>query len=169
MKRLLQNLSVLLLAIIFISSFAQALDNDEATLRKELPQLLGSSNQGTEFFMTFHPCWEAAGKADGCKIYITSAVATLVTVEIPGKGTYIQRITIPNDISITPNPVITNFSINSESLIIQEVLIYNVLGTLVLQTNDLSDIDISNFSPGVYYCLVKSGSNCYTKKFELVR
>ncbi|MEI6091782.1 MAG: T9SS type A sorting domain-containing protein [bacterium] len=98
MKRLLQNFVVLLLSIIFISSFARAVENDEAQLRKDLPKLLGSSNQGTEFFMTFHPCWEESGFPDGCKIYITSAVATRVTIEIPGREIFIQRTTLPNDV-----------------------------------------------------------------------
>ncbi|MEI6091613.1 MAG: T9SS type A sorting domain-containing protein [bacterium] len=107
MKRLLQNFVVLLLSIIFISSFARAVDNDSAQLRKDLPKLLGSSYQGTEFFMTFHPCWESKGKADGCKIYISSAVATRVTVEIPGWEVFIQRTTLPNDIiEISLDPVL---------------------------------------------------------------
>ncbi|MEI6090732.1 MAG: T9SS type A sorting domain-containing protein [bacterium] len=98
MKRLLQILVVLLLSIVFISSLANAVDNDEAQLRKDLPKLLGSSNQGTEFYMTFHPCWETPSKADACKIYITSSVATRVTVEIPARKIHIERTTIPNDI-----------------------------------------------------------------------
>ncbi|MEI6091612.1 MAG: T9SS type A sorting domain-containing protein [bacterium] len=98
MKRLLQNLSIILLAVVLISSFAYAIDNDEATLRKELPKLLGSSNEGMEFFLTFHPCWEAAGHPAACNIYITSAVATRVKIEIPGKKKSFERTTIPNEV-----------------------------------------------------------------------
>ncbi|MEI6089791.1 MAG: T9SS type A sorting domain-containing protein, partial [bacterium] len=75
-------------------------------LSKDLPKLLGSSNEGTEFYMTFHPCWEETGQADGCKIYISSAVATRVTVEIPAKKIYIERTTIAKgiiEISLTPD------------------------------------------------------------------
>ncbi|MEI6090615.1 MAG: T9SS type A sorting domain-containing protein [bacterium] len=106
MKSLIQNLTAIVLSIIFISSFARAMDTDSATLRKDLPKLLGSTNEGTEFFMTFHPCWESASKTDGCKIYISSAVATKVTIEIPAKGIYIVKTTIPNDIieiNLTPD------------------------------------------------------------------
>ncbi len=98
MKTLLTKVSALIFVLMLVATVAHALDNDEARIRKELPRLLGSSNQGTEFFMTFHPCWEEAGFTDGCKIYITSAVATRVTVEIPGREVFIQRTTLPNDI-----------------------------------------------------------------------
>ncbi len=98
MKTLLTKFSALIFILVLAVASAYATNNDDARIRKELPRLLGSSNQGTEFYMTFHPCWETAGKADGCKIYITSAVATRVTIEIPGKEIYIQKTTLPNDI-----------------------------------------------------------------------
>ncbi len=105
MKNVLLKLSLILLGIIFISTFAKALETDEVTLGNDLPKFLGSSNEGTEFYMTFHPCWETAGKADGSKIYISSSVATKVTVEIPGKKVFIQRMTIPRGIiEITLDP-----------------------------------------------------------------
>jgi hypothetical protein len=74
-----------------------------------------------------------------------------------------------NDITITPNPVKSNFSITSATLIIQEVMIYDISGAVVLQTENLQNIDISNFTAGIYYCVVKSNGNRYSKKFEIVR
>jgi hypothetical protein len=99
MKKALIKLSGLIIVLMLAAIMAQASDNnDEARIHKELPRLLGTSNQGTEFYMAFHPCWETTGKANGCKIYVTSAVATRVTVQIPGKEIYQQKTTIPNDI-----------------------------------------------------------------------
>jgi hypothetical protein len=98
MKKVIQMFSVLILSFVFAVAVAHAFTTDEETIRKDLPRLLGSTNQGKEFFMTFHPCWETAGKNNDLKIYITCAVATCVTIEIPGKEVYIQRTTIPNDI-----------------------------------------------------------------------
>ncbi|MEI6091964.1 MAG: choice-of-anchor D domain-containing protein [bacterium] len=107
MKNRIQKFSVLIICLIFAVTIAQAFDDDIAKIRKELPALLGTTNQGKEFFMTFHPCWEESGKNNDLKIYITSAVETRVTIEIPGKEVFIQRITIPNDIiEITLDPSI---------------------------------------------------------------
>jgi IgGFc binding protein/type IX secretion system substrate protein len=54
-------------------------------LDKWLPQQLSSSHAGTEFYLTFHPRWEEAGKIID-KILIVSNVATKVTVTVEGKG-----------------------------------------------------------------------------------
>jgi hypothetical protein len=132
MKKLLQILSVLLFAIAFISSFARAIENDEVSIRKNLPKLLGSSNQGTEFFMTFHPCWETTGAGDGCKIYVTSAVATRVTVEIPGKEIFQQKTTIPNDIiEFTLDPSIAQCYRKTDAQPPQPQQVYKGYGIIV--------------------------------------
>ncbi|MEI6091781.1 MAG: IgGFc-binding protein [bacterium] len=132
MKKLLQKLSVLFLAIIFISSFVRAVENDEAQLRKDLPKLLGSSNEGTEFFMTFHPGWETAGEVNSCKIYITSAVYTEVTVEIPGKKVLIKRTTNPNDvIEISLDPDVAQCYRKTDLEIPQSQKVYKGYGVIV--------------------------------------
>lgn len=107
MKSLITHIFTILFSLIALSSLAFATDDVEAKIRKELPYLLGSSNQGTEFFMTFHPCFETASEGYGCIIYISSAVATRVTIEIPSKGIYQQRTTLANGIiKITLNPAV---------------------------------------------------------------
>ncbi|MFH1050673.1 MAG: T9SS type A sorting domain-containing protein [bacterium] len=62
-----------------------------------LPKILGSSNVGKEFYFTFIPSWESAGKCD-IKLYISSNVKTKVTIEVEGKGYSKTQSTIPNDI-----------------------------------------------------------------------
>ncbi|MCK5742985.1 MAG: IgGFc-binding protein, partial [Chlorobi bacterium] len=70
-----------------------------------LPKLLGSSNAGTEFFLTFHPAYTVAGEHNFIKIYISSGVETEVKLEVPGKGYIKRQMTVPNDIiefTLTP-------------------------------------------------------------------
>lgn len=91
--------SMLFLALIFMFSanliFA---DFDEEKIKDELPMLLGSTNQGTEFVMTFHPCWEESGVSNELKIYVASAVATIVKLEIPALNLSAQIMTSPNEV-----------------------------------------------------------------------
>ncbi len=64
---------------------------------ESLPKLLGLSNMGREFYFSFIPCWESPAKND-LKIYISSNVETMVTVEVEGKGYFKQQKTIPNGV-----------------------------------------------------------------------
>jgi len=87
-----------LLLVASSSSWAQL---DESRIQKELPLLLNSSNAsnaGTQFNMAFHPCWEETGGNNAIRIYVSSAVATRVTMEIPGRGMVEQKVTTPNDV-----------------------------------------------------------------------
>jgi hypothetical protein len=75
-------------------------------IKENLPKLMGSSNQGSEFWLTFHPAHESSGFDNQVKLYVTSDVATKVTLEIPGRQKIMSKITIPDDIiefSLPPN------------------------------------------------------------------
>jgi hypothetical protein len=92
MKFLRQTFTLLFLLILFGNkSYSQntqpfLLDmSTEEKIEKNLPMLLGSSNQGTDFWLTFHPNNTDAGGMSAVKIYIVSDVETKVTLEIPGR------------------------------------------------------------------------------------
>ncbi|MBI5324232.1 MAG: T9SS type A sorting domain-containing protein [Ignavibacteriae bacterium] len=94
----------LLTGIIIILSFLniEAQDFDPTTI----PERYGSTNFGTDFWLTFHPNYQAAQSSNSIRLYVTSLVETSVKVEVPGKGYQAQLNTIPNntiqfDISIT--------------------------------------------------------------------
>ncbi|MCO5250263.1 MAG: T9SS type A sorting domain-containing protein [Candidatus Kapabacteria bacterium] len=70
---------------------------DESDIDK-LSLLLGASNAGTEFLMTFHPCWETQGPNNAIRIYVASLYKTKVTLSIPGFAITIVKETIPNDV-----------------------------------------------------------------------
>lgn len=65
---------------------------------ENLSLLLGASNAGTEFLMTFHPCWEDPGPNNSIRIYVASLYKTKVTLSIPGLAINIVKETIPNDV-----------------------------------------------------------------------
>jgi len=99
MKRLL-TIMVLFLTLGLTASIAENKSDEQLIqeVREKLPKLMSVSNVGREFRFSIPPCYEAGNPNDFIKIYVTSPVRTLVTVEIPGKGYYKTRMTIPNDV-----------------------------------------------------------------------
>lgn len=87
MKKLLFTL------LLIIANIANAQDFKEI-----LSEFTNTGHAGTEFFLTFHPCWEDAGPNNRIKIFISSAYEATVNIEIPGRGLFLQKQTIPNDI-----------------------------------------------------------------------
>lgn len=74
-------------------------NNPKKDIKKNLPYLMNSNNAGTLFYLTFHPTLEEGVQAgSGLRLYISSAVATTVTLEVRGLGIFRQRTTIPNDV-----------------------------------------------------------------------
>jgi hypothetical protein len=98
------GISLIIMILSVTNSFSQGLSKEE--LREALPAMLSSSNAGTEFYVTFHPCWETAGANNALKLYVSSAVETQVRVEIPAVDYQEVQTTVPNDIiefSIAPS------------------------------------------------------------------
>lgn len=75
-------------------------NHDLEDIKKDLPKMLGSNNLGNNFYFSFHPCYEEDGANNELKIYVSSGVATNVTLEITGKGYKETKKTIPNDIIV---------------------------------------------------------------------
>lgn len=101
MKNYFTKLTALLAIMLAMSVFSlQAQDDVEVKkdLKERLPYLMGSNNAGTLFYLTFHPCWETNSNGNALRIYVSSAVATTVTLEIKGLGIFRQQQTIPNDV-----------------------------------------------------------------------
>ena len=68
-----------------------------------------------------------------------------------------------NSIIIYPNPVKNILTI--DGLVVQDVVIYSVLGKEVVKISNLNTIDVSSLSKGVYFIKVSDGINASTKKF----
>lgn len=59
---------------------------------------MGNNNTGTEFYMSFLPAWPVPGGAEHIKVYVSSPVATEVTVAVEGAGWTSTKVTVPNDV-----------------------------------------------------------------------
>ncbi len=67
------------------------------------------------------------------------------------------------DISIYPNP--TSDKLYIDGLVVQDVIIYSVLGKEVVKISNQNSIDVSSLSKGVYFIKVSDGINASIKKF----
>jgi uncharacterized protein (TIGR02145 family) len=68
-----------------------------------------------------------------------------------------------NSIIIYPNPVKNILTI--DGLVVQDVVIYSVLGKEVVKISNQNSIDVSSLSKAVYFIKVSDGVNSSTKKF----
>lgn len=96
MKKLLNLICILFFSLTLISSISA--NDDYQSVKNKLPKLLGASNAGREFWITFNPCWETPGELNHIKIYVSSTFKTLVRVEVPGKGFILPKYSVPNDV-----------------------------------------------------------------------
>jgi hypothetical protein len=92
------SMAFLLLIAVFNLNAADKDSEIRKDLKERLPYLMGSNNAGTLFYLAFHPCWETNSSGNALRIYISSAVATTVTLEIKGLGIFRQKMTVPNDV-----------------------------------------------------------------------
>jgi hypothetical protein len=68
-----------------------------------------------------------------------------------------------NSFSIYPNP--TSDKLYIDGLVVQDVVIYSVLGKEVVKISNQNSIDVSSLSKGVYFIKVSDGINASTRKF----
>jgi len=84
-------------------------------------------------------------------------------------GTFSQT-KAANNFSLFPNPVTTQFTIYNLQFTISNIEIYNVLGEKVFEKRLTSDvqrptINVSNFSPGIYFAVIDTGKEKVKRKF----
>jgi hypothetical protein len=91
---------ILLVCCFFLLIFYQSHSQSEKNIHEWLPALVNNSNAGTEFFLTFHPCWESSGTDNYIMLYIISKKATDVTVRVNAKGYEQTQRTVPNEITV---------------------------------------------------------------------
>ena len=94
-----------LVSILFVWLLLVSICHSQDSPERLLPKLLGASNTGKEFYLTFHPCWEIESDENFIKIYISSQFKTTVKLEIPELNVSRKLQTIPNSIiefTLTP-------------------------------------------------------------------
>ncbi|MBI5325687.1 MAG: T9SS type A sorting domain-containing protein [Ignavibacteriae bacterium] len=71
---------------------------NDIKVKDKFNSLLGTSNEGKEFWLTFNPVLESSGFGNGHKVYIYSQYDTKVILEVPGKGYTQQLFLNPNEV-----------------------------------------------------------------------
>ena len=76
-----------------------------------------------------------------------------------------------NNLSISPNPVnnILKIKFSADELYPKSIEIYSALGEKVIETEYKETIEVSNLSPGIYFCAIKSGNKFEMNKFVVLK
>ena len=82
----------------FLPSFCIARKVEIQKLKQNKLQSSEINNAGTEFSFTVPPMLIDSNQNDSVRIFITSTVATNCVLEIPSRGIYLSKVTIPNGI-----------------------------------------------------------------------
>ncbi|MBM2813304.1 MAG: hypothetical protein HW421_66 [Ignavibacteria bacterium] len=104
MKHKLTNFAIIfLLCALFMpagSFSAEKKMTEEKQIKKTLPDMLGANNVGKDFWFTIPPCFEdeSSGYDNFIKVFVTTAVKTLITLEIPSRGKFLTKMSVPNDV-----------------------------------------------------------------------
>ncbi len=67
-------------------------------------------------------------------------------------------------INVSPNPATNKVTVSSNDLIIENLSLFNQQGQLLKEAYHTSEMDISNFSPGIYFLQIKIQDGVVTKK-----
>lgn len=88
--------------------------------------------------------------------------------KITATTTSINNLLLEDDLVLCPNPSTGLFTLQNPNQKLVDLNVYSTMGQLVFQTknsNEVSTIlNLSDFSPGIYFLKVKSGYNELTKK-----
>lgn len=79
--------------------------------------------------------------------------------------TGVNHETLKNDISIYPNPAKTELNINISQMEIDEASIINLLGQVLIKTNNQNRINISDLPNGIYIITISNEKINKTQKF----
>jgi PKD repeat protein len=146
--------------------------------------------QNTAFFPTQIAQWEnvvipnIGGFANGTSVRIKFVFTSgdgnnffIDNIQIKGNSTTsINEVNLESNFSIQPNPNNGLFNLTSKDFNgkVNEVSIYSLIGKEIYRNNFVNsnnklDVDISNFSNGVYFMQVKTSKGNITKKIVLTK
>jgi len=99
--------------------------------------------------------------------YITKSNNAIISVTVISATTGIHQLKSKDAVSLFPNPTTSSFQI-SNTQNIKNISIKNILGKEIFQTNKINksvvDIDITDYSAGVYFVELQSDNATITKK-----
>ncbi len=90
-----KHVFITVLCILSMQTMAQS----QSISRDSLLQYIKTNAGGTEFWVSFPPCYEeVAGAENTTRIFVASSVSQPVTVEVPGKGFTMTKMAVANDV-----------------------------------------------------------------------
>jgi len=121
---------------------------------------------GSTFFFKFEK--EIGDNDYFCSIHGAANMSGTITVV--AEGTLSNKDFSINSFTISPNPVTSILNIKmSKNFIAGNIKVFDILGkqilTIELNPNNLTRINVSNLSNGMYLVKVTSGENTQTKRF----
>lgn len=92
----------LILAFTINKGYSQGLTEEQ--IKHSMKEMLGANNVGKEFWFANPPAYEETAGNNFVKVFVTTAIKTLVYLEVPGKGVFETKMSIPNDIIVFDLP-----------------------------------------------------------------
>ena len=137
-----------------------------------------AGDSGTNIGETFFPGINAGGenddsyiKSEGCSINTPSTLSSIgfgdnqYVMNVVGDVLGVEEFSLENSVSIFPNPTSNIITIDTSNKInVNSLELYNIVGKQVIKTNNVSTLDLSELSSGVYMLRVITDSGTLTKK-----
>ncbi|PWK17895.1 T9SS type A sorting domain-containing protein [Xanthomarina spongicola] len=137
-----------------------------------------AGDSGTNIGETFFPGINAGGenddsyiKSEGCSINTPSTLSSIgfgdnqYVMNVVGDVLGVEEFSLENSVSIFPNPTSNIITIDtSNKITVNSLELYNIVGKQVIKTNNVSTLDLSELSSGVYMLRVITDSGTLTKK-----
>jgi len=125
---------------------------------------VASAYDGVDFHAFIHSC-DAPGNS--FKMMLSAAIDTTTVPEVD--TLFIKEpITENKIISIFPNPSEGNFTLQTNTDMLVSFYIYNLMGHLIYKKENtyaqINNIDISNYSKGIYFIRIIAGNEVYYEK-----
>jgi len=137
-----------------------------------------AADSGTSIDQTFFPGLNAGGEnddsyllAEACGI-TAPTTATVVgfadnqyVMNVLGDLLSVEEFSLDNSISVFPNPTSDIITLDvSNRITVNSLELYNIVGKQVIQTTNVSTLDLSQLSAGMYMLRVLTDSGILTKK-----
>lgn len=108
--------------------------------------------------------------SEGCYINVLDSASMPLILPLDEEVTLANpTFNLKNNINIYPNPVKNTLQINTQSqgfgsVVIRSIYVYDALGKKLLETNNVTQLDISNLTSGLLFIKIETNKGIITKK-----
>jgi len=107
--------------------------------------------------------------SEGCYINVLDSASMSLTLPLDEEVTLANpTFSLQNNITIYPNPVKKTLQINMQSQgfgsIVRSIHVYDAMGKKLLETNNGTQLDVSNLASGLLFIKIETNKGIITKK-----